>query len=55
MRLLKDYFDYYHTARCHMALEHNAPEPREVEGPEKGKVVGVPMVGGLHHRYCRSA
>jgi transposase InsO family protein len=55
MRLLKDYFTYYHTARCHMALEHNAPEPRAVEGPEKGAVFPLPMVGGLHHRYRRSA
>jgi hypothetical protein len=38
-----------------MALEHNAPEPRAVEGPEKGAVFALPMVGGLHHRYRRSA
>jgi hypothetical protein len=55
MKLLRGYFDYYHTARCHMALDHNAPEPREVEGPETGKVMALPMVGGLHHRYRRGA
>src|SRR5262249_16928905 len=55
MKLLRDYFDYYHSARCHMPLGDNAPEPREVEGPENGKVIAVGMVGGLHHRYRRGA
>ena len=27
---------------------------QEVEPPEKGKVVSVPKVGGLHHLYTRS-
>lgn len=55
LRLLKSYFEYYHQARCHQALGGNAPEPREVEGPQRGKVVAVPMVGGLHQRYRRCA
>jgi putative transposase len=55
LHLLTAYFTYYHQARPHMALENNAPEPREVEGVEPGRVVAVPMVGGLHHRYRRSA
>ena len=29
--------------------------PREVEPPEAGKVVAIPHVGGLHHRYTRAA
>lgn len=45
----------YHEARCHMSLSDNAPEPRRVEPPEKGKVISVPMVSGLHHRYTRAA
>ncbi len=53
MKLLRSYFGYYHTARCHQSLDGNAPEPRDIEGPERGEVVGVPMVGGLHHRYRR--
>jgi len=47
-RLLRSYLDYYHRARCHQSLDGNAPESRDVEGPE-------PMVGGLHHRYRRAA
>ena len=55
LRLLGNYFDtYYHPGRCHMALEGNAPEPRQVEPPALGKVVAVPKVGGLHHIYRRT-
>jgi putative transposase len=52
-RLLSSYLTYYHQARPHMSLDHNAPEPRAVEGPEHGHIVAEPMVGGLHHRYRR--
>jgi len=31
------------------------PEPRGVEPPEQGRVVAIPQVGGLHHRYQRRA
>jgi putative transposase len=54
-RLLAGYCDYYHHARTHLALDHNAPIPRDVEFPERGKVVAVSLVGGLHHRYTRRA
>ena len=30
-------------------------EPRKVQGPELGRVVAVPRVGGLYHRYKRHA
>ena len=54
-RLLSSYLGYYHHARCHQSLGGNSPEPREVEPPDRGAVVSVPMVGGLHHRYRRAA
>jgi transposase InsO family protein len=54
-RLLGSYFPYYHKARCHRALGGDAPHPREVEPPGRGRVVAVPQVGGLHHRYTRVA
>jgi putative transposase len=53
--ILTDYLSYYHRARPHMSLDHNAPEPRVVEAPERGRVMAEPMVGGLHHRYHRCA
>jgi transposase InsO family protein len=52
-QLLAAYLEYYHQARPHMGLGHNAPQPRAVEPPEHGRVIAEPMVGGLHHRYRR--
>ena len=54
-RLLASYFAYYHRARTHLALQKDAPDGRPIEGPEIGKVVQIPEVGGLHHRYVRRA
>src|SRR5437867_1594289 len=54
-RLLTSYFAYYHRARTHLALQKDAPDGRPIEGPEIGKVVQIPEVGGLHHRYVRRA
>jgi len=54
-RVLTSYFAYYHTARCHLALDGDAPEHREVQPPEMGKVIELSEVGGLHHRYVRRA
>jgi transposase InsO family protein len=54
-RLLRDYLIYYHSARTHLSLDKDAPEPRLVEHPDQGGIVEKPMVGGLHHRYTRQA
>ena len=54
-RILASYFEYYHESRAHLSLEHNAPVPRRVEHPSEGKVIAIPQVGGLHHRYRRAA
>jgi putative transposase len=53
--LLSAYLEYYHQARPHMGLGHDAPQPRAVEPPERGPILAEPMVGGLHHRYRRCA
>jgi transposase InsO family protein len=52
-RILKSYFAYYHRSRTHLALDKDAPEHREVQ--RNGKIVAIPQVGGLHHRYERRA
>jgi hypothetical protein len=31
--------------------EKDSPEPQNVQPPELGRVVAVPQVGELHHRY----
>ncbi len=54
-RILKSYFEYYERARTHLSLEKDAPIPRSVQSPALGKVVELPEVGGLHHRYERRA
>ncbi len=54
-RIFKDYVAYYNHSRPHLSLDRNAPFPREVEPPSKGKVIAIPKVGGLHHLYLRAA
>jgi putative transposase len=54
-RILTGYFAYYHTWRTHLALEMDSPERRAVQPPERGRVLAVPEVGGLHHHYERQA
>src|SRR5207245_5954178 len=55
LRRLRSYLRYYHGSRTHLALEKDAPEPRAIELPERGRVVALPRVGALHHRYVRRA
>jgi putative transposase len=54
-RILTAYFAYYHRVRTHLSLEKDAPDGRAIERPEVGRVVQIPEVGGLHHRYVRRA
>lgn len=54
-RVLIRYFTYYHQARTHLALEKDAPDLRPVQLPAVGRIVQLPEVGGLHHRYLRQA
>ncbi len=51
--LLDDNLGYYNQERCHLALKKDAPEPREVQPrpSASAKVVALPRVGGIHHRY----
>jgi putative transposase len=54
-RVLTRYFAYYHRARTHLALDKDAPDLRPIERPAEGKIMQLPEVGGLHHRYLRQA
>src|SRR3954470_19414762 len=54
-RHLRLFIDYYHGSRCHLALAKDTPEPRPVQPPDLGRIVSIPQVGGLHHRYERRA
>ena len=53
-RLLSSYVRYYHQDRTHCGLQKQTPEKRPRCSGE-GKVVVWPRVGGLHHRYERTA
>jgi len=55
LRILAGYFEYYNRVRCHPSLVGDAPEPRPAQGTELGRVVELPEVGGLHHRYEQAA
>jgi putative transposase len=50
-RTLRSYFRYYHRSRLHLSLDKDSPDSRPVQ--PLGKIVAVPEVGGLHHRYDR--
>jgi hypothetical protein len=54
-RILTSYLEYYHEDRAQLSLDRNAPFPREIELPERGRVISIARVGGLHHRYRRAA
>jgi transposase InsO family protein len=54
-RHLKSFVTYYQESRTHLSLGKDSPEPRAVEPPELGRIVAIPQVGGLHHRYERRA
>jgi putative transposase len=52
-RTLRSYFSYYHRSRLHLSLDKDSPDSRSVQSV--GRVIGFPEVGGLHHRYERTA
>ena len=53
--ILASYFNYYHRSRTHLSLGKDSPVPRPVESAKAGKIIALPQVGGLHHRYERLA
>jgi transposase InsO family protein len=53
-RLLTDYVNYYHEDRTHLGLNKGTPNAR-VPAVARGRVIGKPRLGGLHHRYDRAA
>ncbi len=54
-RLMKLSCAYYEQSRTHLSLNKDAPIPRPIAAPGDGRVVAIPQVGGLHHRYERQA
>ena len=56
-RLVTEYVEHYNGCTPHRALEPRAPEPRPrmLKPPDGGRVVGRPVLGGLHHEYSWEA
>ena len=52
-RVVNEFVTYYHEDRCHLGLDKDAPEPRVVtpQPSPRARVVALPRVGGLQHRY----
>jgi transposase InsO family protein len=54
-RVMSSYLDYYHRTRTHLSLDKDCPDPRPIMPSRIGRVVAIPQVNGLHHRYERLA
>ena len=52
-RILTAYAAYYNGLRTHLALGKDTPLRRPVQSV--GRILPVPMMGGLHHQYVRIA
>ncbi len=53
VRLARAYIAYFHEDRTHLGLSKDTPSRRPLTLPPSStaKVVAMPRVGGLHHRY----
>jgi putative transposase len=53
-QLLRDYVGHFNVDRCHCTLAGDSPDGRPVENKPSAdaKVVALPRLGGLHHRYA---
>ena len=50
-QVLKAYAAYYNNIRPHLSLAKDAPLVRPVQ--RFGFIAATPILGGLHHKYCR--
>jgi putative transposase len=51
--VLADYIHYYNTLRLHQGLGQQTPTGYSPE--EKGEILKIPILSGLHHHYFRRA
>ena len=50
-RILAAYAGYYNELRTHLSLSEDSPDHRPIH--RYGKIAAWPILGGLHHQYCR--
>ncbi len=51
--LMSEYVTYYNHERCHLSLDRNTPIGRDImeHTSKSAKVISLPRLGGLHHKY----
>ncbi len=49
--MMLSYVEYYNGARTHLALNKDAPVSRAIQAA--GRMLPIPILGGLHHQYVR--
>jgi hypothetical protein len=56
-RLMFAYVRYYHEDRTHLSLAKGTPTGREAarKFDARGRIIAMPRLGGLHHRYDHAA
>jgi putative transposase len=57
-RVLRAYVDYFNRARPHQGIRQQIPERYGEPVPvdqQRGKILSLPVLGGMHHDYRRSA
>jgi putative transposase len=57
-RVLRAYVDYFNRARPHQGIRQQIPErygEPVLLDHQRGKILALPVPGGLHHDYRRSA
>ncbi len=50
-QILAAYTDYYNSFRTHLSLNRDSPVHRPIQ--RLGQLAARPILGGLHHQYCR--
>jgi transposase InsO family protein len=50
-RILAAYAGYYNELRTHLSLSKDSPTHRPIH--RYGQIAAWPVLGGLHHQYCR--
>ena len=56
-RLMDEYVRYYHDDHTHLGLEKGTPTGRmaAADTDVTCKILAMPRLGGLHHRYALAA
>jgi putative transposase len=54
-KILKQYQAYFNHARPHQGINQRVPCPSAQPQYNTGTIIAHPVLGGLHHDYCRQA